>query len=85
MLISLTDAEHMIFTNPCEKTPFYLKPISGEFCSDTDWDRNYAHELVSHFTTAFLLAELNQDSAASDALDPNEVEFPGTNYESQGY
>lgn len=85
VLISLTDAEHMIFTNPCEKIPFYLKLFSREFCSDTDWDRGYAHELVSHFTTAFLLTELKQDSAASDALNPNDVEFPGMNYEAQGY
>ncbi|MBE0672488.1 MAG: alpha/beta fold hydrolase [Anaerolineales bacterium] len=85
VLISLSDAEHMIFTNPCEKIPFYLKLFSREFCSDTDWDRSYAHELVSHFTTAFLLTELKQDSAASDALNPNDVEFPGMNYEAQGY
>lgn len=85
VLISLTDAEHMIFTNPCEKIPFYLKPITGEFCSDPGWDRNYAHELVSHFTTAFLLAELKQDSAASAVLTPSEVEFPGMKYEAQGY
>lgn len=85
VLISLTDAEHMIFTNPCEKIPFYLKPFSGEFCSDTDWDRTYAHKLVSHFTTAFLLTELKQDSAASDAFAVSNVDFPGMNYESQGY
>ena len=85
VLISLTDAEHMIFTNPCEKIPFYLKPFSGEFCSDTDWNRRYAHELVSHFTTAFLLAELKQDTTASDALAPSDAEFPGMNYEAQGY
>ena len=85
VLISLTDAGHMIFTNPCEKIPFYLKPVSGDFCSDTDWDRNYAHELVSHFTTAFLLTELKQDSAASDALAPSEIEIPGMKYEAQGY
>jgi predicted dienelactone hydrolase len=85
VLISLTDAEHMIFTNPCAKIPFYLKLFSREFCSDPDWDRNYAHELVSHFTTAFLLTELKQDSAASDALNPSDVEFPGMDYEAQGY
>lgn len=85
VLISLTGAEHMIFTNPCEKIPFYLKPITGEFCSDPDWDRNYAHELVSHFTTAFLLAELKQDTDAFAVLAPSEVEFSGMTYEAQGY
>ncbi|HET9909105.1 MAG TPA: alpha/beta fold hydrolase [Anaerolineales bacterium] len=85
VLISLTDAEHMIFTNPCEKIPFYLKLFSREFCHDTDWDRKYAHELVSHFTAAFLLAELKQDLAASQALAPNNIELPGMKYEAQGY
>ena len=85
VLISLIDAEHMIFTNPCEKIPFYLKPVFGEFCSDPGWDRSYAHQLISHFTTAFLLTELKQDSAAFDALAPSEVEFPGMKYEAQGY
>jgi predicted dienelactone hydrolase len=85
VLISLTDAEHMIFTNLCEKIPFYLKFFSREFCSDTDWDRDYAHELVGHFTTAFLLTELKQDSDASDALAPDGIELPGMSYEAQGY
>ena len=85
VLISLLDAEHMIFTDPCEKIPFYLKPLSGEFCSDPNWDRNYAHEIVSHFATAFLLAELKQDVSASAALAPNDIDLPGMNYEAQGY
>lgn len=85
VLISLTDAEHMIFTNLCEKTPFYLKPISGEFCFDADWDRNYAHKLISHFVTAFLLTEFKQDVNASTMLNPSNVEFPNMDYEARGY
>jgi len=83
--VALEGAEHMIFTGPCEKITWYLKFFSGEFCADPDWDRVYAHNLVKHFTTAFLLSELKQDSAASDALAFNAVDFFGVTYNVQGY
>ncbi len=83
--VGLEDAEHMIFTGPCEKIPFYLKFFSGEFCSDSSWDRDYAHSLVKHFTTAFLLSELKQDGAASDTLKPASAIFTGVTYDAQGY
>jgi len=83
--IALDGAEHMIFTGPCEKVPWFLKFFSDEFCSDSGWDRNYAHDLINHFTTAFLLAELKQDKGAAAALVPEPVEFPGVTYEAQGY
>jgi hypothetical protein len=81
----LEGAEHMIFTGPCEKIPFYLKFFSDEFCSDPAWDRVYAHNLVKHFTTAFLLSELKQDAVASDALEPASVKFPSVTYDAEGY
>ena len=83
--VALEGAEHMIFTGPCQSTPRLLKFFTDEFCSDSSWDRNYAHSLVKHFTTAFLLSELKQDSAASDALEPTSVKFPDVAYEAQGY
>jgi predicted dienelactone hydrolase len=83
--IALNDAEHMIFTGSCEAIPWYLKFFSGEFCSDMDWDREYAHDLVNHFTTAFLLAELNQDVNAAAVLVPDAVDSSGVTYEAQGY
>ena len=83
--IALHDAEHMIFTGPCEAIPWYLKFFSGEFCSDKDWDRDYAHILVNHFITAFLLAELKQDVNATAVLVPNAVDSSGVTYEAQGY
>ncbi|MGD8402591.1 MAG: hypothetical protein PVJ21_02950 [Anaerolineales bacterium] len=83
--VALQGAEHMIFTGPCEKITWYLKFFSGEFCSDPDWNRVYAHILVRHFTTAFLLSELKQDSAASDTLVSNSVDFKGVTYDVQGY
>jgi hypothetical protein len=83
--IALNEAEHMIFTGSCEAIPWYVKFFSGEFCSDMDWDREYAHNLVNHFTTAFLLAELNQDVHAAAELAPSAADFSGVTYEAQGY
>ena len=78
--IALIDAEHMIFTGPCEAIPLLLRFISDEFCSDPGWDRNYAHDLTNHFTTAFLLNTLKGDQAAHEALLPDAVQFAGIEY-----
>lgn len=83
--IALDEAEHMIFTGPCESIPLHAKLFSGEFCTDTDWDRLYAHELVRHFTTAFLLSELHQDLAAAAGLAPDAVNIPDITYDAAGY
>ena len=58
----------MIFTGPCEAIPLLLRFISNEFCSDPGWDRNYAHGLINHFTTAFLLYTLKDDQAQLPAV-----------------
>ncbi len=83
--VGLEGAEHMIFTGPCEKIPFYLRLISNEFCADPGWDRLYAHDLVNHFATAFLLAELKGDAQAAAVLAPAAVAFPSVDYTAQGY
>lgn len=83
--IALNDAEHMIFTNTCQSIRWYAKPLASEFCDDSVWDRDQAHDLVKHFTTAFLLAELKHDSDAAVVLTPNAVEFPNVTYKAQGY
>jgi hypothetical protein len=75
----------MIFTGSCEKIPWYMRLFSGEFCSDTFWDRTYAHGLIKHFTTAFLLAELMQNAAAGAALTPDSIDFLKISYLAQGY
>jgi predicted dienelactone hydrolase len=84
-LLALHDAEHMIFTNPCVSIRWYAKLLVGEFCSDSVWNRTQAHDLISHFTTAFLLAELQQDATAAAALMPEAVLFPDVTYAAQGY
>jgi predicted dienelactone hydrolase len=83
--IALTNAEHMIFTGPCENITWFLKFFSDEFCSDTGWSRSYAHALVKHFTTAFLLVELKQNMEAAAVLAPEAVNFPEVVYDAQGY
>ncbi|MCA9925623.1 MAG: hypothetical protein KC421_24800 [Anaerolineales bacterium] len=83
--VALSDAEHMIFTSTCESIPLYAKLLVGEFCADSAWDRNEARDLVNHFTTAFLLAELKHDSDAAAVLASDMAEFPGVIYAAQGY
>jgi predicted dienelactone hydrolase len=78
--VALIDAEHMIFTGPCEAIPLLLRFVSNEFCSDPGWDRNYAHDLIKHFTTGFLLDTLKGDQAAHEALLPDAVQFAGIEY-----
>jgi predicted dienelactone hydrolase len=49
------------------------------------WDLNRAHDLVNHFTTAFLLATLKGDTDAAAVLTPDAVSFPGITYETTGF
>jgi hypothetical protein len=44
-----------------------------------------AHDLINHFTTAFLLDTLKGDAAAHAALAPDAVAFPGIEYQAEGY
>jgi len=84
--IGLVGAEHMIFVGPCEAIPLLLRLMSDEFCADGDWSNRYhAHNLVKHYTTAFLLAELQQDTVAASALTPENAAHPDITYTAQGY
>ena len=83
--IALHDAEHMIFASPCESMPWYARIAVDEFCLDSVWNRYQAHDLIKHFTTAFLLTELKQNGEATAVLTPDAVDFPGITYEAQGY
>jgi predicted dienelactone hydrolase len=83
--IALNGAEDMIFTGQCESISWYLKFFSGEFCSDTTWDRGYAHTLTKHFTTAFLLAELKENQEALSELSSEGIDFVDVSFEAKGY
>jgi predicted dienelactone hydrolase len=55
-LVAFENAEHMIFVSTCEALPFYAEIGWYQACSDPVWDMDRAHDLINHFTTAFLLA-----------------------------
>ncbi|RME45336.1 MAG: hypothetical protein D6791_11020 [Chloroflexi bacterium] len=79
--IALLDAEHMIFTGPCESIPLLLRFVSDEFCADSGWNRDDAHALVRHFTAAFLLYTLKNDHLAHETLLPDAAtQFTGIKY-----
>lgn len=83
--IALQGAEHMIFAGECERARRILALVSLGFCSDPVWDRDSAHALISHFVTAFLLAELMQDGQASEALSADDSGFPGVTHRAEGF
>jgi hypothetical protein len=75
----------MIFGSTCKALPFYTEIGFYGLCSDPVWDMDRAHDLINHFTTAFLLAELKQDADAAAALAPDGVNFIGVTYEAMGF
>jgi predicted dienelactone hydrolase len=83
--IGFEKAEHLIFAGECDSVRRILNFVSTGFCSDPAWDRVWAHVLIKHYSTAFLLAELKKDSGAASELVLNTVEFPGMTYKVQGY
>ena len=78
------NADHAVSTNSCTVVP-WLGAIVYDYCADPVWDMDRAHDLVSHFTTAFLLDILKGDAEAHAALAPEAVSFPGITYEAQGF
>lgn len=84
ILVGYDDADHMIFFNQCRDT-LWMLPDFFWACSDPIWDMDRAHDLINHFTTTFLLAELTDDKEAAAALASDQVSFPGIEYRSQGY
>ncbi|MCA9839641.1 MAG: hypothetical protein KC422_22215 [Trueperaceae bacterium] len=83
--VAFENAEHMIFSSTCEALPWYSEIGFYSFCSDPVWDMDRAHDLILHFSTAFLLAELKDDEVAASSLAPESVSFPGIAYEVQGF
>ena len=52
---------------------------------DPAWDRDQAHDLTNHLVTAFLLSTLKGDAEATAALAPDAVNFPGIDYQAEGF
>lgn len=85
ILVGLENAEHMVFGSTCENLPFFAEIGFYEMCADPVWDMERAHDLVNHFATAFLLAELKGDADATAMLAPSAMTFIGVTYDAQGY
>lgn len=83
--VVLDHAEHLMFFSSCADTPSTAALGFSNFCTDPVWDMARAHDLVNHFATAFLLAELKGDVEAAKALGPEGVTFSGIHYQATGY
>lgn len=84
-LVTVANASHLIFFNACSANPGVVDEGLYWVCSDPVWDMDRAHDLINHFVTAFLLAELKGDTEAAKALAPENVTFPGIQYETTAY
>jgi predicted dienelactone hydrolase len=85
ILVTLENADHFLALTSCADIPSTVELGYFFFCSDPVWDVNRAHDLMNHFTTAFLLDELKGDQEAGAALAPDAVSFNGIRYEAQGF
>ena len=85
ILATFENADHSMASTSCADAPSIADMGAFFFCADPIWDMNRAHDLMNHFTTAFLLDELKGDQDAATALAPDAVDFPGITYEAQGF
>jgi predicted dienelactone hydrolase len=85
ILVGFENAEHMAFGVKCDEAPFWVDLGLGSVCEDAVWDMDRIHDLIDHFSTAFLLATLKGDADAAAALSPEAAQFPGVIYEAQGF
>lgn len=84
-LVTFTGGEHFIVAS-CDSMPWWAAtPFYGWVCFDPVWDKDRSIDLVNHFSTAFLLAELKGDADAAAALAPENVALPGIQYETTAY
>ena len=58
VLVVLEGSDHYIVGDTCDATPWLIDMGLAFVCSDPVWDMDRAHDLINHFTTAFLLATL---------------------------
>lgn len=80
-LVGLEGGEHFLPVADCGDMPWTdaLPEFErGYICDDPAWDRQAAHDVVHHFTAAFLRATLLDDPAAYEALWPTHYDTPTT-------
>lgn len=81
-LVALENADHFIFVEACSE--FELESAGFfDMCSDQVWDMARVHDLINHFTTAFLTGVL-VDGTQSAQLAPEETVFRAVNYIRRG-
>jgi predicted dienelactone hydrolase len=83
--VILKDGGHTMFGDSCTLAPWLVDFGLFWMCSDSVWEMDRAHDLVNHFTTAFLLSTLKGDADAAAALTPDAVQFPGIEYRTTGF
>ena len=83
--ITFEGASHLLFFNSCAANPGIVEQGLFWACADPVWDMDRGHDLTNHFATVFLLAELKGDAEAAAALAPENVSFPGIQYETTGF
>ena len=83
--VGLRDAEHFVFAGRCESVRLVARLVPNGFCSDPGWSRARAHDVVEHYVTAFLLAELRNDAAAAAELSRTEAPVIGVRVQTHGY
>ncbi|MGH1345897.1 MAG: alpha/beta hydrolase family protein [Nannocystales bacterium] len=72
-LVGMEGGEHFLPMADCADLPWStdLPEFQQSYiCNDPAWDKQEALDVVHHFTTAFLRANLQQDPVAVEALDP---------------
>jgi len=86
ILATFEYAGHFMASTSCADAPSIADVLGAfYFCSDPVWEMNRAHDLMNHFTTAFLLDELKGDTDAAAVLLPDAVNFEGIRYEAAGF
>ena len=83
--VILENSDHFIFSATCAASPWVADLGWWFFCMEPVWDMDRGHDLVNHFTTAFLLSTLKGDAEATAALSPDVVSFPGVEYQAEGF
>ena len=83
--VALEGAEHFVFSGRCASVRRIVALVPMGFCDDPAWDRAQARAVVRHYVSAFLLAELRDESDAQSALVPRVTVVPTVSYRAVGY
>ena len=69
-LVTFPGAGHLLFVDSCDQMPWtsQFTVYAERFCNDAVWGKKRPLDIVGHYTTAFLLDTLNDDTAARNTL-----------------